>query len=234
MTLDCSLTRPTLSGAVDGAASSPPPGGRAASGSPSQNDLYLLVSISDTGCGLSQDEISGLFQRFKQANPKTHISYGGSGLGLFVCRRIVTLLGGEIGVTSTVGKGSVFSVSHECCCTVTTSQTWAQFYVPVTLLPTPGTSHSTIPRDGPSPRKRLHQSSSGSELEDIASTEQPISILIVEDNLINQKLLDKHLTRMGCITTCANDGQEALNVIKASRWGMSTGKKIDCVLMDIE
>jgi hypothetical protein len=188
---------------------------------------------------LSQEEISGLFQRFKQANPKTHISYGGSGLGLFVCRRIVTLLGGEIGVTSIVGKGSVFSVSPRSTfrtflCNGAMTLTLMQFYVPVTRLSAPVPASASASQHGSDPRKRLHRSVSGTESDDIAPTEQPISVLIVEDNLINQKLLDKHLSRMGCITTCANDGQEAVNVIKASRWGTPAGKKIDCVLMDIE
>lgn len=61
-----------------------------------------------------------------------------------------------------------------------------------------------------------------------------ISVLIVEDNLVNQKLLDKHLSRMGCLTTCANNGQEALDVIKQSAWGTPGGKRLEIVLMDIE
>lgn len=110
ITLDCSLIRPTLPGAAAESNPQSPGPGAVAPRFPQPNELYLLISISDTGCVLSQEEISGLFQRFKQANPKTHISYGGSGLGLFVCRRIVSLLGGEISVTSQVGKGSTFSV----------------------------------------------------------------------------------------------------------------------------
>lgn len=75
-------------------------------------ELYLVCSVSDTGRGLTAQEMSGLFQRFKQANAKTHVMYGGSGLGLFICRRIVELFGGEIGVESVRGTGSTFTVSH--------------------------------------------------------------------------------------------------------------------------
>lgn len=78
----------------------------------SGDTLFLICSIADTGRGLTGQEISGLFQRFKQANAKTHVQYGGSGLGLFICRRIVELLGGEIGVKSERGRGSEFTVSQ--------------------------------------------------------------------------------------------------------------------------
>ena len=62
----------------------------------------------------------------------------------------------------------------------------------------------------------------------------PLSVLIVEDNVINQKLLDKNLTRAGCRTVCANHGQEAIDIIEQSSWAVSEGREIDCVLMDIE
>lgn len=62
----------------------------------------------------------------------------------------------------------------------------------------------------------------------------PLSVLIVEDNVINQKLLDKNLSRAGCHTVCANHGQEAIDIIEQSSWAVAGGREIDCVLMDIE
>jgi signal transduction histidine kinase len=76
---------------------------------PDSRDLYLSFSINDTGPGLKPAEMAALFQRFSQATPRTHVTYGGSGLGLFISKRLVELQGGRIYVDSTEGKGSTFS-----------------------------------------------------------------------------------------------------------------------------
>jgi signal transduction histidine kinase len=76
---------------------------------PNSQDFFLSFSISDTGPGLKPAEMATLFQRFSQATPRTHVTYGGSGLGLFISKRLVELQGGRIYVNSIEGKGSTFS-----------------------------------------------------------------------------------------------------------------------------
>ena len=77
---------------------------------PGERDiLFLSFSVSDTGSGLSDDERALLFQKFTQASPVTHVNYGGSGLGLFICRKLTELQGGQIMVQSRQGEGSTFS-----------------------------------------------------------------------------------------------------------------------------
>lgn len=71
--------------------------------------VYISLSVRDTGRGLADEEKSRLFRRFAQANIRTHIEYGGSGLGLFISRELTELQGGEIGLASEAGKGSKFS-----------------------------------------------------------------------------------------------------------------------------
>jgi signal transduction histidine kinase len=71
--------------------------------------LYLRFEVRDTGCGLNESEKKNLFTRFSQASPRTHVQYGGSGLGLFISRQLTELQGGEIGVASEAGKGSTFA-----------------------------------------------------------------------------------------------------------------------------
>eukprot|EP01119_Soliformovum_irregulare_P011657 TRINITY_DN2943_c0_g1_i8.p1 TRINITY_DN2943_c0_g1~~TRINITY_DN2943_c0_g1_i8.p1 ORF type:complete len:1347 (-),score=364.38 TRINITY_DN2943_c0_g1_i8:96-3785(-) len=70
---------------------------------------FLQVSVSDTGVGMTEYEQSIIFNRFAQANQKTHQEYGGSGLGLFICKKLVELLGGKIFVTSQKGIGTDFT-----------------------------------------------------------------------------------------------------------------------------
>jgi signal transduction histidine kinase/DNA-binding response OmpR family regulator len=70
--------------------------------------MYLMVAVKDTGIGISKEGQAKLFERFRQATPKTQENYGGSGLGLFISRKLCTLHGGDIGVSSKEGEGSTF------------------------------------------------------------------------------------------------------------------------------
>jgi hypothetical protein len=72
-------------------------------------EIFLEFLVQDTGRGLSPEEKKLLFQRFSQASPRTHVQYGGSGLGLFISRELTELQGGEIGVSSEAGIGSTFA-----------------------------------------------------------------------------------------------------------------------------
>ncbi|TLD24403.1 Phytoene desaturase [Venturia nashicola] len=70
--------------------------------------LYILCAVKDTGIGISTENQKKLFERFKQATPKTEEIYGGSGLGLNISRKLCQLHGGEIGVSAIEDEGSTF------------------------------------------------------------------------------------------------------------------------------
>ncbi|MBN1573895.1 MAG: PAS domain S-box protein [Deltaproteobacteria bacterium] len=71
----------------------------------------LTVSVKDTGIGIPPEKIDAIFEPFSQADASTTRRYGGTGLGLSITKKLVELLGGEIKVSSEVGKGSAFTFS---------------------------------------------------------------------------------------------------------------------------
>lgn len=175
--------------------------------------MYLWVSVQDTGRGLTPEQQSSLFTRFKQATPRTHVQYGGSGLGLFISRSLTELQGGEIGVKSEAGVGSTFS-----------------FFVGTRLAT--ATTSSTLEEDGDEalPRETPQQ------LEDRVRAAQ-YSVLIVEDNLVNQKVLAKQLQKLGCKVHIADHGVAALDFLKTtSLWkgNEKLGTELSVILLDHE
>ena len=73
-----------------------------------QSNQSLVFEVEDTGIGISEDQQVKVFERFSQATVQTQAVYGGNGLGLAISKRLVELMGGEIGVKSQLGHGSVF------------------------------------------------------------------------------------------------------------------------------
>ncbi|KAK4507555.1 hypothetical protein PRZ48_001290 [Zasmidium cellare] len=209
--------------------------------------IYLVIQVDDTGPGLDAEEMANLFQRFTQANPKTESKYGGSGLGLFISRDLTELQGGRIGVASTPGEGSTFVFSVE---TRRTTPPKTPQRVPSLEIPTRlrGSSTADSPVvSAPPLRPSLvpYQHANGSAEKRETSPEpkngSPKSarrILVVEDNLINQKVLANQLRKRGYDVNVALHGGEALERLNMTPTTPEENPMeqapFDCVLMDIE
>lgn len=147
----------------------------------------LWITVTDTGCGMTKEDQEKLFFRFSQATPKTHIKYGGSGLGLFISRSLATLQGGAIGVSSQANVGSTFA-----------------FYVSTRLAEPPQQQLSRRPLP-------IRTVSTDEQMKSVK-----LNVLIVEDNLVNQKVLKKQLQKYGWNISVAGDGEDALRWLQKS------------------
>jgi signal transduction histidine kinase/CheY-like chemotaxis protein/HPt (histidine-containing phosphotransfer) domain-containing protein len=76
--------------------------------SETRTHFEILFAVKDTGIGIAPEAATKLFQAFSQADASTTRMHGGTGLGLVICKRIVDLMGGKIGVRSELGRGSLF------------------------------------------------------------------------------------------------------------------------------
>jgi signal transduction histidine kinase/DNA-binding response OmpR family regulator len=173
---------------------------------PESADPRLAIEVSDTGIGMTREEIDKLFTAFTQADASTTRRFGGSGLGLVISKRLAELLGGEIDVESTVGRGSLFRL------TVPTGPLVGVKMVEGRLEAGMG--------DGPA-RTVRH----------VPSLPAPCSVLLAEDGHDNQVLIKTFLVAAGATVRVVGDGQLAVEQANAA---LAAGKPYDLVLMDMQ
>ncbi|KAI5295876.1 hypothetical protein KEM52_006626, partial [Ascosphaera acerosa] len=175
--------------------------------------VHVTCAVADTGIGIGQEQMARLFKPFSQADSSTERSYGGSGLGLSICKAIIeSVLGGKINLQSEPGLGT----------TVTFELTFDKAIV--------GTEAqiSYVKELTPSSRP-LSSSGIKDELRSIPRDE--IRVCIAEDNPINQKIAVTFIRHFGLKSEAFNNGREA---VEALRRRSKEGQPFHLVLMDVQ
>ena len=157
---------------------------------------YLIFTIEDTGVGMSVKALNNLFQRFEQVDGSISRGFGGSGLGLFISRRLAELMGGDINVSSVEGKGSVFKV----------------------ILPYTS-SMEVIKLQNNSKTKTTKDKS-------LKNDKFQGKALLVDDEIMNQKLIGRILENKGLNVVTANNGQVAVDLVAKQQF--------DLIFMDMQ
>ena len=152
------------------------------------NKRQFVISVEDSGIGISEQALSDLFKPFSQAESSTNRRFGGTGLGLSIVRQLSHLMNGEVTASSELGKGSKFIV---------------HLPLELTQAPTQITEPSTFEFDY-----------------------QDFTVLVAEDNKVNQMVISKHLEHLKINFSIAEDGEQALAALELTQF--------DLILMDLQ
>ena len=159
-------------------------------------EAIVKISVKDTGIGIPRDKMDRLFKKFSQADSSVASRFGGTGLGLAISKNLASMMGGEIGVQSEVGKGSTF---------------WFTI---------------RLKRGAPTAegcRKSTGQSGSGRHITPISVSIPELQgkrILVVEDNEINRQVALGILGRLGLKAETACNGEEAITALSQAPYDL--------------
>ncbi len=162
------------------------------------DEAILEFAVTDSGIGIAPEKQKLLFRPFTQADSSTTRQFGGTGLGLSIVSRLAELMGGEVGVDSTPGQGARF---------------W--FRIRARRLPAEAEMRSAPRAPATEMAKPVVEQFTG-------------TVLVVEDNLINSRVIRAMLGKLGVQVVCVENGQQAVD-------GLMRGDIVpDLVLMDIQ
>jgi PAS domain S-box-containing protein len=149
--------------------------------------VKLRFEVSDTGIGIPEEKMDLLFKPFQQIDSSNTRKYGGTGLGLVISKRLIELMGGEVGVKSSLGKGTVF-------------------WFTATFNRHQGAVEAA---------KKAEEAVQIVAVEDVKIVDKDeYQILLAEDNIVNQKVAVGILKKMGLKTRVVENGAEAVKALE--------------------
>lgn len=168
----------------------------------------LIVHIEDTGVGIPPDKHTSIFESFTQADASITRRFGGTGLGLTLCKQMAELLGGRIWFESEQGKGSVFS--FEIPIKVISERAMAdeirkEHPLPQAMEMDEVEVHS---KDEQTLLTKLDEITSPARME--SGENKPPTVLLIEDNASTTALIKKYLERDGYVVETATNGEDGL------------------------
>jgi len=174
-----------------------------------EKENMLFISISDTGIGIPKTKFKDIFKSFEQGDGSIIREQSGSGLGLSISKQLIELHGGEISVESEEGKGATFT-----------------FTLPISK--TSRNELESIQDDNVINAIQGVQTNTDDSINEnnINKNNSEISILIVDDEPINRRVLENHLTVAGYEVTEVGNGKDALALIFSST-------QFDLILLDV-
>jgi len=156
----------------------------------------VRFAITDTGIGLRPEQVATLFSPFTQADASTTRKYGGTGLGLTICKQLVKLMNGEIGIESREGEGSTF------------------WFTAVFEIASDPALVPTAKLDSAEKKPAVERSG------DRIGTRHKTRILLAEDNLTNQEVALAQLEKLGYKADVVSNGAEAIEALRHGRYDL--------------
>lgn len=147
---------------------------------------HIRFRVVDSGIGIAKEHQQAIFERFQQADGSTTRKYGGTGLGLAIAAQLVNLMGGEIQLTSELGLGSCF-----------------EFSIPVAVINAQSTYTDQL---------NVLDFRKAEDNEISPQDNDKPWVLVVEDTIVNQKVVRIMLEKLGVRVSVANHGEEALQL----------------------
>ena len=171
----------------------------------SENVLQISFLLKDSGIGIPEEQQANLFKAFHQLDSSITRQHGGTGLGLVICERLIKMMNGNIRIDSIKGAG-----------------TRVNFFISCKYIAEPPEIHEKANNLIREPKIKVNERLFRPNF----ASEHPFNILVAEDNPMNQRVILMVLKNLGYSPDLANDGQEALTMMKI--------KQYDLILMDIQ
>jgi signal transduction histidine kinase len=173
---------------------------------------HLLFSVKDEGIGVSAEDQKRLFQPFSQVEGPAMSKFGGSGLGLSICRRLATLMGGSVNMASEVGAGTTMTL---------------RVHAPLADekdLPKTGARNAMDPGDVAAMDRRVAPTAAQAAAEGTL-------ILVVDDHPVNRMVLVRQANALGYAAEAAESGGAALEELQSKRFALVV---MDCNMPEMD